>query len=151
MKVILLQDVAGQGKKGDLLNVSDGYARNYLLPRRLASPATPSALREHESKERAKLSAAEHRVTAARQAAEKLSQCHVIVHAKAGAGGRLFGAVTSAEVAAALREQFGVEVDKKSIVLPEPIKHHGLHTLKVKLGHEISASVTVEVLPPDGK
>ncbi|MDR0248369.1 MAG: 50S ribosomal protein L9 [Oscillospiraceae bacterium] len=147
MKVILLQDVEGQGKTGALLNVSDGYARNYLLPRKLAREATQAAQNEHKSKEKAKIAHAEHEKRMASEMAEKLESTHVIVEAKAGSSGRLFGAVTGAEITEALREQFGLRIDKKSLVLAEPIKQHGLYTLKVKLGHEVSAAFTLQVRP----
>ncbi|MCL2030944.1 MAG: 50S ribosomal protein L9 [Oscillospiraceae bacterium] len=149
MKVILQQDVSGQGKRGDLVNVSDGYARNYLMPRGLAVEATPDALNEYKQREKAKADRLVREKEAARAAAERLKTCNVVLAAKAGTGGRLFGAVTSAEIAAALKAQFGVEMDKKSLVLPEPIKHHGLYELKCKLGHEISALLRVEIVPPD--
>lgn len=145
MKVILQQDVAGQGKKGALVSVSDGYARNYLFPRKLAVEATPDALNAYKIQERAKAEHLEHEKDLARQAAERLKTCNVKLSAKAGPGGRLFGAVTSAEIADALKEQFGVELDKRSLVVPEPIKHYGVYKLKAKLGHEISATLTVEV------
>ncbi|MDR1736581.1 MAG: 50S ribosomal protein L9 [Oscillospiraceae bacterium] len=145
MKVILQQDVPGQGKRGELVTVSDGYARNYLMPRKLAIEATSGALNEYKQTEKAKADHLAGEIRRAQQAAERLKSCNVKVAAKAGAGGRLFGAVTSAEIASALKEQFGVELDKKSLVMPEPIKHHGLYELKCKLGHEVSAVLKVEV------
>ncbi len=145
LKIILQQNVAGQGKKGDMVEVSDGYARNYLFPRKLAIEATADAVNSYKISEKAKADhlAAEKRK--AETAAEKLKTCHVMVYSKSGPGGRLFGAVTSQEIADALKAQFGVVIDKKSLVLPEPIKHHGLYTLKAKFGHEVSATLTVEV------
>ncbi len=145
MKVILQQDVSGQGKKGELVNVSDGYARNYLFPRKLAVEATPDALNTYKLHEKAKADHLAHEKELARAAAEKLKTCNVKISAKAGAGGRLFGAVTSSEIADALKAQFGVEMDRRSLVIPEPIKHYGVYTLKAKLGHEVSATLTVEV------
>ena len=148
MKVILQQDVSGQGKRGDLVSVSDGYARNYLMPRKLAVEATPDALNEYTQREKSKADRLAKEKEAAKAAAEKLKTCNVILEAKAGTGGRLFGAVTNAEIAAALKAQFGVEMDKKSLVMPEPIKNHGVYQLKCKLGYEVSALLKVEVVPP---
>ena len=148
MKVILQQDVSGQGKRGDLVNVSDGYARNYLFPRKLAVEATADALNEYTQREKAKADRLVKEKAAAQAAAERLKECNVILEAKSGTGGRLFGAVTNAEIAAALKAQFGVEMDKKSLVMPEPIKTHGVHELKCRLGHEISAVLRVEVVQP---
>ena len=145
MKVILQQDVSGQGKKGDLVSVSDGYARNYLFPRKLAVEATQGALNTYKLQEKAKADHLAREKELARAAAEKLKTCNVKISAKAGTGGRLFGAVTSAEIADALKKQFGVEMDRRSLIIPEPIKHYGVYTLKAKLGYEISATLTVEV------
>lgn len=145
MKVILQQDVSGQGKKGALVSVSDGYARNYLFPRKLAVEATPGALNTYKLHEKAKADHLTREKDLARAAAEKLKTCNVKISAKAGTGGRLFGAVTSAEIADALREQFGVELDRRSLVIAEPIKHYGVYQLKAKLGYEVSATLTVEV------
>lgn len=147
MKVILQQDVSGQGKRGDLVSVSDGYARNYLMPRKLAVEATPEALNEYKQREKNKSDRLAKEKQDALQAAERLKTCNVVVEAKSGAGGRLFGAVTTAEIAAALKEQFGVEMDKKSFVMPDPIKQHGTYELKCKLGYEVSAILKVEVKP----
>jgi large subunit ribosomal protein L9 len=148
MKVILLKDVANQGKNGELVSVSDGYARNYLFPRKLAMEATTDALNTYNLHESAKKEHLEHEKKMALEAAEKLKALNVIVTAKGGVGGRLFGAVTSAEIAKALKDQFKVDLDKKSLVLAEPIKHHGTYSLKCKLGYEVSATLTVEVVPP---
>lgn len=145
MKVILQQDVPGQGKKGDLVTVSDGYARNFLFPRKLAAEATPGALNDYKLREKAKKEHAEREKEKARQAAEKLKTCTVKIHAKAGSQGRLFGAVTGQEIADALREQFGLEIDRHKLVLDEHIKQYGIYPVKVKLGHEISSVIQVEV------
>ena len=145
MKVILQQDVAGQGKKGELVSVSDGYARNYLFPRKLALKATPGAQRAYELEENAKKDKQAHDREKAQKAAERLKTCTVKIHAKAGSQGRLFGAVTGQEIADALKEQFGLEVDRHKLVLSEHIKTYGIHPVKVKLGHEVSATIQVEV------
>jgi large subunit ribosomal protein L9 len=145
MKVVLQQDVKGQGKRGELVSVSDGYARNYLLPRKLAIEATADAMnaiklrdkakREHEDYERGRLT----------EVAEKLKTQPVKVSAKAGSSGRLFGSVTNAEVAEALKAQYGVDIDRHQIILPEPIKTFGTYELKAKLGYGINAALTVIV------
>jgi large subunit ribosomal protein L9 len=146
MKVILQEDVNGQGKKGQLVNVSDGYARNYLFPRKLAVEATSGALNTYNQQEKSKKEHLEREKAKAKALAEKLAVSPVTVTAKAGEGGRLFGSVTSAEIAAAMNEQYGLSLDKRSIVLPEPIKHKGSYTMKAKLGFEISVNLTVEVV-----
>ncbi|MDR2671562.1 MAG: 50S ribosomal protein L9 [Oscillospiraceae bacterium] len=145
MKVILQEDVAGQGKRGDLVEVSEGYARNYLLPRKLATKATPDALNAYKQQERARQDGAVRAKERAQDLAERMKDMVVHVHAKAGSQGRLFGAVTAAHVADALKEQYRLEIDKHKLVLEEPIKHCGRHEIKVKLGSEISARLQVEV------
>jgi large subunit ribosomal protein L9 len=145
MKVILLQDVKGQGKKGQLIEASDGYARNYLLPRKLAAPATADAINTLNLKEKARR-AEEARLRAEAQAtADKLKDCVVKLKAKAGQGGRLFGAVTSKEISEGLAKQHGVEIAKQKLVLDEPIKAFGSYQIKAKLGYEITATVYVVV------
>ena len=145
MKVILQQDVRGKGKKGQLIEVSDGYGRNYLLPRKLAIEATADNINTMKMNDKA---------TAERQAKEKaealelrdfLKEKTVIVKAKGGGAGRLFGSVTSAEIAQALSEQFGKQVDKRKIVQGDPIKAVGSYTVKVKLGYEITADLRIRV------
>ncbi len=145
MKVILLQDVKGQGKKGQLIEASDGYARNYLLPRKLAAPATADAINTLNLKEKARR-AEEARLRAeAQDTADKLKDCVVKLKAKAGQGGRLFGAVTSKEISEGLAKQHGVEIAKQKLVLDEPIKAFGSYQIKAKLGYEITATVYVVV------
>jgi len=146
MKVILQADVKGQGKKGDLLDLSDGYARNYLFPRKLAAPATPESIAACRRREEARTEKLAREKEKAMALAETLKTCHVKVSAKAGVGGRLFGSVTNAEVADALNAQFGLALDKHSVSLPEHIKQCGTHKAKAKLGFGISAELDVEVL-----
>lgn len=146
MKVILNQDVKGQGKRGDMITVSDGYARNYLFPRGLASEATTGAVNEYNQREKAKADKLEHDKAKAREVADKLKTVHVKVEGKSGSSGRLFGSIGNAEIAAALNKQFGVDLDKHAIAMPEPIKTQGIHSVKVKLGFGISAEMTVEVI-----
>ena len=145
MKVILQQDVRGQGKKGQLVEVSEGYARNFLLPRKLATAATPDAINTMNLKEKAR-KAEEARLKAEAEAtAEKLKECMVKLTAKAGSGGKLFGAVTTKEISEGLKEQFGVDVPKQKLVLEEPIKAFGSYQVKAKLGFEVNGTVYVSV------
>lgn len=144
MKVILQQDVKGKGKKGEMIDVAEGYARNYLLPRKLAIPATPDAINTMNIKEAARRKEEAANRAAAVERAEKLRGKTVKVSAKGGAGGKLFGAVTGKEISEALQAQFGVEISKQQLVL-EPIKTFGTHTVRVKLGYEVSTSFSVEV------
>ena len=145
MKVILQQDVRGQGKKGQLVEVSEGYARNFLLPRKLAIAATPDAINTMNLKEKAR-KAEEARLKAEAEAtAEKLKECMVKLTAKAGSGGKLFGAVPTKEISEGLKEQFGVDVPKQKLVLEEPIKAFGSYQVKAKLGFEVNGTVYVSV------
>ena len=145
MKVILQQDVKGQGKKGQMIEVAEGYARNFLLPRKLAVLATADAMNPMKLQEKAK-KAEEARLKAEAEAtAEKLKSVQVKIPARAGANGKLFGAVTSKEVSDALKAQHGIELAKQKIVLDEPIKSYGGFQLKAKLGHEISGTIYVVV------
>ena len=145
MKVILQQDVKGQGKKGQLIEASDGYARNFLLPRKLAVPATAENLNTMKQQEKAKKAQEAAEKAEAQAVAEKLKEAVVKLTAKAGSGGRLFGAVTSKEISDALKEQYGLDVAKTKIVQDEPIKNAGTYTLKCKLGYEITGTLTVTV------
>ena len=145
MKVIFNTDVRGQGKKGEMKEVSDGYARNYLLPRGLASPATADAVNALKLKEKAKAAQMAKEKAAAEENAKRLSGVVVQISARAGQGGRLFGAVTSQEIAEALREQHGIELEKNKIVQAEPIKQFGSYEVKAKLGYEVSGTINVLV------
>ena len=145
MKVIFNTDVRGQGKKGEMKEVSDGYARNYLMPRGLASPATADAVNALKLKEKAKAAQMAKEKAAAEENAKRLSGVVVQISARAGQGGRLFGAVTSQEIAEALREQHGIEIDKNKIVQAEPIKQFGSYEVKAKLGYEVSGTINVLV------
>ncbi|MDO4362433.1 MAG: 50S ribosomal protein L9 [Eubacteriales bacterium] len=146
MKVIFNVDVRGQGKKGELKEVSTGYARNYLLPRNLATEATPDNLNAFKLKEKAKAAQIAKEKAQAEEYAKKLGAVQVTVRAKAGANGKLFGAVTSQEISDALKEQFGMDIEKNKIVQAEPIKSYGSYTVKAKLGYEISGSINVLVV-----
>ena len=145
MKVILMQDVKGQGKKGQMIEVSEGYARNFLLPRKLASAATADAINTMNLKEKA-LKAEEARQKAEAEATEeKLKECMVKITAKAGSGGRLFGAVTTKEISDGLKAQYSIEIPKQKLVLEEPIKAFGNYQIKAKLGFEVVGTVYVSV------
>ena len=145
MKVILLQDVRGQGKKGELVTVSDGYARNFLFPRKLAQEATADNVNTMRMNDKAKREKEQKAREEAAELSAKLRELTLTVWAKGGGAGRLFGSVTSQEIADALKEQEKIELDKRKIVIDEPIKTVGLYTVKVKLGYEINAPLKVEV------
>ena len=145
MKVILQQDVKGQGKKGQMIEVSEGYARNYLLPRKLAVAATADAINTMNLKEKARRAEEARQRAEALETAEKLKGCVVKLTAKAGQGGRLFGAVTTKEIAEGLSKQHGLEIAKQKLVLEEPIKAYGSYQIKAKLGFEVVATVYVVV------
>ena len=145
MKVILQQDVKGQGKKGQMIEASDGYARNFLLPRKLAVPATAENVNTMKMQEKAKKAQEAAEKAEAEATAAKLKELTVKVVAKGGNGGRLFGAVTSKEISDALKEQFGLDIAKTKIVQDEPIKAFGTYQLKCKLGYEITGTLTVTV------
>ena len=145
MKVILQQDVKGQGKKGQMVEVSEGYARNFLLPRKLAIAATADAINTMNLKEKARKAEEARQKAEAEATAEKLKECMVKLTAKAGDGGRLFGAVTSKEIADALQAQHGIAIPKTKIVQDEPIKAFGGYELKVKLGYEVTGTLKVVV------
>lgn len=147
MKVILQEDVKGQGKKGQLVEVSDGYARNYLLPRKLAVTATAENVTAMKQQEKARLKKLEADMAAARNIAGELEGVVVKIQAKSGgAGGKLFGSVTSKEIAEELFKQHGVEIEKNKIVQDEPIKSFGPYEIKCKLGFEITGVINVLVV-----
>ena len=144
MKVILLQDVKGKGKKGQMLEVSDGYARNFMLPKKLAIEATPDAINTMRMNDKATQERIAREKAEALAPGKKLREMTVIVKAKGGGAGRLFGSVTNAEIADALAKQ-GVKLDKRKIVLNETIKSVGTYTATCKLGYEITAPLTVKI------
>ena len=145
MKVILTQDVKSQGKKGQLINVSDGYARNFLLPKGLAVEADATALNDLKNKESSRLHKIELEKNAANDIAKKLETITVKLQEKAGADGRLYGSVTSLDIANALEEQHKIQVDKRKIQLSEPLKTFGVHTVTVKLYTEITGKINVVI------
>lgn len=145
MKVILQQDVRGQGKKGQMIDVSDGYARNFLFPRKLAVAATADSINAMRVAEKAKAAALERDKEKAKALAERLEGMEVTISAKAGANGRLFGAVTSKEISDALKAQHGIEIEKNKIVQSDPIKSYGKFDVKCRLGFEISGVIHIVV------
>ena len=145
MKVLLLQDVKGQGKKDQIVDVSDGYARNFLFPKKLAVVADNKAINEVKNKEASKQYKIETEKAAARAIAEKLSEITLKIQTGAGADGRLYGSVTSKDIAEALSKQYGITIDKRKIVMPDPIKAYGTYNFDVRLYPEIVGKVKVTV------
>lgn len=145
MKVVLLQDVKGQGKKDQIVNVSDGYARNYLLPRGLAIEANSKAMNEIKNKEAAKAHKIALEKAAANELKEKLAATVVKIKGKAGADGKLYGSVTSSDIADELKKQHGIDVDRRKIVMDGPVKAFGTYSFDVKLYPEISGKINVVV------
>ena len=146
MKVILLQDVKGKGKKGQMLEVSDGYARNYMLPRKIAIEATADAVNTMRMNDKATQERIAKEKAEALEVSKKLRELTVVVTAKGGGSGRLFGSITNAEVAEALEKKTGIKLDKRKITIAEPIKNVGTYTVTCKLGYEISAPLTVKIV-----
>ena len=146
MKVIFNTDVKGQGKKGDLKEVSDGFARNYLLPCGLASEATVDNINALKLREKAKAAQLAREKAQAQEYAKKLEGVQVVIRARAGSAGKLFGAVTSQEISDALKQQFDMDIEKNKIIQSEPIKSFGNYTVKAKLGYEISGNINVLVV-----
>lgn len=145
MKVILQQDVKGHGKRGEMVEVSDGYARNFLMPKKLAVPANADNMNKMVMQDKAKKAQMEQEKAEAEALASKLPGCVVKITAKAGQGGRLFGAVTSKEISEELEKQHGLVIAKAKIVQEEPIKSYGTFELRCKLGHEVNGTITVVI------
>ena len=145
MKVIFKEDVKGKGKKGEMKEVSDGYARNFLIPKGLAAAATTDNINTMKLQQKAKEAQIEREKAEARENAEKLKTVQVVIKAKAGSNGKLFGSVTNTEVSEALKDQFGINIEKNKIFITEPIKSYGAYTLKAKLGYEISGDINLIV------
>ena len=146
MKVILLKDVKSLGKKGDTINVSDGYARNFILPKKLGVEATPQNLNDLKLRKANDARVEAGKVADAKALAENLKDKAVVLPIRAGEGGRLFGSVSSKEIAAAVSEQLGLEIDKKKLQLTEPIKTLGTHIVPVKLYKDVTGELTVKVV-----
>lgn len=146
MRVLLRDDVENLGRKGDLVDVADGYARNFLVPRGAAIPASPGAVRQAEAMRRSREARDARERAAAEDLAAKLSTRPLRVGARAGEEGRLFGSVTNMDVAAAVREQVGVELDRRAIELGEPIKELGSAEVRVSLHPDVDVTLVVEVV-----
>jgi len=149
MKVILLADVKGTGKAGDMVDISDGHARNFLLPRKLAVEANAKNMNDLAQKKAKAAKQKEQELTAAKSVAEKLKDLTVKVGARGGEGGRLFGAVTTAEIVEALEKQHKIVIEKNKLVQGEPIKAFGTYEVKVKLGHEQTGVIQLQVVQAD--
>ncbi len=145
MKVILLQDVKGKGKKGQMLEVSDGYARNYMLPRKIAIEATADAVNTMRMNDKAAAEKAAKERAEALEISKQLREMTLVVTARGGGAGRLFGSVTNQEIAEALAAKTGIKLDKRKIVIADPIKAVGTYTVQCKLGYEITAPLTVKI------
>lgn len=145
MKVILLQDVRGKGKKGQMLEVSDGYARNYMLPRKIAIEATADAVNTMRMNDKATQERIAKEKAEAMEVSKKLREMTVVVNAKGGGNGRLFGSVTNQEIADALKAKTGIALDKRKIVITDAIKNVGTYTVTCKLGYEITSPLTVKI------
>lgn len=145
MKVILQQDVKGKGKKGQMIEVSDGYARNYMLPRKIAIEATADNINTMRMNDKALLEKQTREREAAIKTRDMLKDTTVTVLAKGGGAGRLFGSVTTQEISDALKKQCNVDIDRRKIVLEDAIKTVGIYTVKCKLGYEVTANIKIEV------
>lgn len=145
MKVILTQDVKGKGKKGQMIEVSDGYARNFMLPRKIAIEATPDAVNTMKMNDKATQERIAREKAEAMEISKTLRGLTVVVKAKGGGAGRLFGSITNQEIADALKAQSGINLDKRKIVLTDTIKSVGTYTATCKLGYEITAPLTVKI------
>ncbi|GGA46451.1 50S ribosomal protein L9 [Kroppenstedtia guangzhouensis] len=146
MKVIFQQDVKGQGKKGEVKEVSEGYARNFLFPRKLAVAASAGNLNTLKEQRRREEERKKEELSRSRQLAEKLEKTEITLHTKAGEGGRLFGSVTSKQISRYLEREYGLQVDKKKIQLSEPIRTLGVTKVPVKLHPKVTATLSVQVL-----
>ena len=145
MKVILTQDVKGKGKKGQMIEVSDGYARNFMLPRKIAIEATPDAVNTMKMNDKATQERIAREKAEALEISKTIRGLTVVVKAKGGGAGRLFGSITNQEIADALKAQSGISLDKRKIVIADVIKTVGTYTVTCKLGYEITAPLTVKI------
>lgn len=145
MKVILLEDVKSLGKKGEVVNVNDGYARNFVLPKKLGVEATGKNMNDLKLQKANEEKVAKEHLEAAQAFAKEMENDHVVVSIKAGEGGRTFGSVSSKEIVTAYKEQCGKEIDKKKIILPEPIKSFGVYEVAVKLHPKVTGTLKVKV------
>ena len=146
MEVVLLEDVKALGKKGQIVKVNDGYARNFILPKKLGVEATPKKLNDLKLQKANAAKVAAEQLAAAKELAEKLADLSVTVSIKAGEGGRAFGSVSGKEIAQAAKEQLNMEIDKKKLVLPEPLKTFGTHQVSIKLHKDVTGTLAVKVV-----
>ena len=146
MKVILLQDVKSLGKKGEIVNVNDGYARNFILPKKLGIEATPKNLNDLKLQKANEARLAAEQLAAAKELAAQLEKSSITVSIKAGEGGKAFGSVSSKEIASAIASQLSLDIDKKKLVLPEPLKTFGVHEVPIKLHKEVTGKLAVKVV-----
>lgn len=146
MQVILIEDVKSLGKKGQLVEVSDGYATNFLLPKKKACVATKSNINELKQKEKSEERKKEEELKSAQQLAEQLKQTNIKIAAKMGDNGKLFGSVTNKEIAAELEKQYAIKIDKKKIVVDDVIKNLGTHNVVIKLHPKVTAQVSVQIV-----
>lgn len=145
MKVILLQDVKGTGKKNEVKEVSDGYARNFLLPKKLAVPADNTNMKELNEKNKSKENKAQKEYEAAVELGKKMEEMNVVIYSKAGDGGRLFGSITSKDIAEQIKKQHSIEVDKRKITLDEPIRVLGSRYVDIKIHQKVTTKIRVDV------
>ena len=150
MKVILLEDVKSLGKKGEIVNVNDGYARNYVLPKKLGVEANNKNMNDLKLKKANDEKVAKELLDAAKAFAKEMEEDEVVLSIKGGEGGRTFGSVSTKEIAAAYKEQYGKEIDKKKIVLPEAIKNFGVYEVSVKLHPSVTGKLKVKVTEMKG-
>lgn len=146
MKVILKQDVKGLGKKDEIVNASDGYAKNYLIPRGIAVEATSGNVNETVNKQKAAADKKQRELDTAKEFASKLKDKSVVIKAKAGENGKLFGAIAGKDIADAIKKQYNIDIDKKKIVLDDPIKTLGNHTVEIKIYAGVAVNVNVSVV-----
>ncbi|AZT89946.1 50S ribosomal protein L9 [Caldicellulosiruptor changbaiensis] len=145
MKVVLLQDVKGLGKKDSIVEVNDGYARNYLIPRKLAAPLTEGLEKHIKEKKEAEQKKKEKELMLAKELADKLEKNYVIIKAKAGENGKLFGSITNKEIADEIKRQLGIDIDKKKVDLEDPIKQIGSYEVSIRLYQGVLAKLKVHV------
>lgn len=145
MKIILTQDVKKLGKKGDIMEVAEGYARNFLLPQKLATAATNSNLNQISQQKTAEADRAKRLLEEARLLAAQIAKITVVIVAKAGEGGRLFGAVTTKDIADAMKQQHKLDIDRRKIDMPDPVKNIGEHTASLKLHPEVSVNLQLKI------
>ncbi len=146
MEIVLLEDVKALGKKGQIVKVNDGYARNFILPKKLGIEATPKNLNDLKLQKANEARIAAEQLAAAKELAAKLAESSITVSIKAGEGGKAFGSVSGKEIAAAISSQLGLEIDKKKLVLPEPLKTFGVHQVPIKLHKDVTGKLNVKVV-----